>query len=87
MTANMEPLLLAQSLLGPVIRIGSHLVSLPRRLSRTPAIRLGTIVLTPVARNKKLAAVNTRNLLHIAAPINGMNENNNMDALFPFGIK
>jgi len=83
----LEPLLLAQPLLGPVISIGFHLVSLPRRLSRTPAIRLSTIVLTPVARNKKLAAVNTGDLLHIAAPINGMNKNNYMDALFFFEFK
>jgi len=82
-----EPLLLAKPLLGPVISIGFHLVSLPRCLSLTPAIRFGTIVLTPVARNKKLAAVDTRDLLHIVAPINGVNENNYMDALFLFGFK
>jgi hypothetical protein len=60
---------------------------LPRGLSRTLAIRIGTIVLTPIARNKKLAAVNTGNLFHIVAPINGMNENNYMDALFLLEFK
>ena len=82
-----EPLLLGKLLLGPVISIGSQLVSLPCRLSRTLAAQIGTIVLTPVARNKKLAAVNTGDLLHIAAPINGMNENNYMDALFFSGFE
>jgi len=77
-----KPFLVAQLLLDPVIGIVFHLVPLPCRLSGTLAVWLGTIVLTPVARNKKLAAVNTGDLLHIAAPINGMNENNYMDFLF-----
>jgi hypothetical protein len=83
----LKPFLVAQLLLGPVILIGFHLVSLPSRLSGTLAAWLRTVVLAPIARNNKLAAVDTGDLLHIVAPINGMNENNNMDALFSFGIK
>jgi hypothetical protein len=64
-----------------VIHIGFHLVSLPCRLSGTLTVCFGTIVLVPVAGNKKLAAVNTRNLVHIAAPFNTMNKNNYMDLL------
>jgi hypothetical protein len=37
--------------------------------------------LVPVSRNKKLAAVNTGNLVHIVAPFNTMNKNNYMDFL------
>jgi hypothetical protein len=83
----LKPFLLAQTLLGPVIFITFHFVSLPSRLSGTLAAWLGTVVLAPVARNKKIAAVDTGDLLHIVAPINVMNENNYMDALFLFGFK
>jgi hypothetical protein len=37
-----------------------------------------------IAGDEKLATMNTGNLLHIAAPINGMNENNYMDFLYFF---
>jgi hypothetical protein len=76
-----NPLFVTQLLLGPVIRIGFHFVSLPSRLSGTLAVRLFAIILLPIAGNKKLAAVNTGNLVHIAAPFNTMNKNNYMDFL------
>ena len=63
-----DPFLMAQFLLGPVIGIGFDLVSLPGRLSATLTGGLRAIVLFPVSGNEKRAAVNTRDLLHMAAP-------------------
>ena len=63
-----DPFLMAQFLLGPVVGIGFDLVSLPDRLSGALANRLCAIVLFPVSGNEKRAAVNTRDLLHMAAP-------------------
>jgi hypothetical protein len=74
-----KPFLVTQFLLGPVICIGFHFVSLPCRLSGTLTVRLFAIILLAIAGHEKRAAVNTGDLLHIAAPINGMNENNYMD--------
>ena len=64
-----HPFLMAQFLLGPVIGIGFDLVSLPGRLSATLTGGLRAIVLFPVSGNEKRAAVNTRDLLHMAAPV------------------
>ena len=64
-----NPFLMAQFLLGPVIDIGFNLVSLPGRLSAALAGGLCAIVLFPVSGNEKGAAVNTRNLVHIVAPV------------------
>ena len=63
-----DPFLMAQFLLGPVIGIGFDLVSLPGRLSATLTGGLRAIVLFAVSGNEKRAAVNTRDLLHMAAP-------------------
>ena len=64
-----SPFLMAQFLLSPVFGIGFDLVSLPGRSSTALTGRLRTIVLFPVSGNEKRAAVNTRNLLHMAAPV------------------
>ena len=64
-----DPFLMAQFLLGPVIGIGFDLVSLPGRLSATLTGGLRAIVLFPVSGNEKRAAVNTRDLLHMVAPV------------------
>ena len=64
-----DPFLMAQFLLGPVIGIGFDFVSLPGRLSGALAGGLYAIVLFAVSGNEKRAAVNTGDLLHIAAPV------------------
>jgi hypothetical protein len=73
-----NPFFVTQLLLGPVIHIGFHLVSLPCRLSGALTVCFGAIVLVPVAGNKELTAVNTGNLVHIVAPFISMNKNNYM---------
>ena len=68
-----EPFLVAQPLLGPVTFIGFHFVPLPSRLSGPLALWLGAIILFAIARNEKLATMNTGNLIHIVAPVKGKN--------------
>lgn len=82
-----KPFSVTHFLLGPVIRIGFHFVSLPGRLSGPLALWLYAIILFAIAGDEKLATMNTGNLLHIAAPINAMNENNYMDFYLFFGSK
>jgi len=59
-----------------------HSVSFPHLISGTLVAWLVVIILAAVTGNARLAAVNTRDLLHISVPINGMDENSYMDALF-----
>ena len=69
----LQPFLMTQPLLGPVIRIGFHFVALPGRPPGTLAGSCAAVVLPSIARSEKPAAVNAGALIHIAAPVSSLN--------------